>query len=212
MFGIVDAVTCQNPGLPNPQEIDVETNLIQTCDTCTYNNISSITTPTTTIYLNEVMTKQATTYNYSYTPTEIGTYYYSTYGDKNGVIDVEDLCFEVSYNGESTNTTQGFVLLAQLGVVALLFGMGRIFDKRKWKIKMLFDMMAALMTLILINSLKIVSAQSGSLNTMGELAFIIGIIITSFLFLYLFINATLELINYFKFKDKNKWRVNFYAD
>lgn len=208
MFSLVSAeISCTNPGLPNPQEVDIETNLIQTCDTCTYVNISSITTPTTTTYLDDSMDKNGLTYNYSYAPSEIGHYYYSVYGDKDGSITEETLCFEVTSTGEGTNTTQGLVLLAQLGVIALLFGLGRVFDSKKWKIKMFFDMLAALMTMILINSLKIVSSQSFKLNKMAELGFIIGIVLVGFLFLYLFVYATIEVIQYFKAKKKKKWDI-----
>ena len=120
MFSLVSAeISCTNPGLPNPQEVDIETNLIQTCDTCTYVNISSITTPTTTTYLDDSMDKNGLTYNYSYAPSEIGHYYYSVYGDKDGSITEETLCFESTYTGELPNTTQGIVLIAQLGIVAL---------------------------------------------------------------------------------------------
>lgn len=207
MFSFASAISCDNPGLPNAQQVGVETQLIQTCDTCTYANISSITSPTSTNYINLAMTKTGTTYNYTYTPLEIGTYFYSVVGDKDGSLTEETLCFEVTNTGENVTPTQGLVLLAQLGVVALLFGLGRVFDVKKWKIKMFFDMLAALMTMVLINSLKIVSSQSFKLNTMGELAFIIGIVLVGFLFLYLFISATVEVIGYFKTKRKKRWGI-----
>lgn len=182
--------------------------LWQTCDSCTSVTLVSIILPNGTIEnYNTAMTKTSTLYNYTYSPELIGKYYYSVTGDKNGVLDEETLCFESTSTGESVNTSQGLVLLAQLGVVALLFGLGRVFDTKKWKIKMLFDMLAALMTMVLINSLKIVSSQSFKLNQMAELSFIIGIVLVGFLFLYLFVYATIEVIQYFKKKKNDRWDI-----
>jgi hypothetical protein len=197
----------------SPAQQDNAKALWQTCDSCTYVNISSVILPNGTIEsYNVAMTKVGTTYTYSYTPTLIGKYYYSVVGDKNGILDEETLCFESTYTGEGVSTSQSIVLIAQLGIMALLFGFGRIFDNKKWKIKMFFDMMATLMCMILINSVKIVSSQSFKLNQMGEAMFYIGFVLVGFLFLYLFINATLELINYFKDKKDKKWGNAGYDD
>lgn len=198
----------------DPIKKDECAELFQFCDDCTYVNLTAISYPNGTkdTSLNEEMTKINQNFNYTFCDTsEIGNYFYIVCGDKFGSYKCEEISFKVTDTGEEANTTQGFILLAQLGVVALLFSMGRIFDKRKWKIKMLFDMMATLMTLVLINSLKIVSSESFKLTVMGEMAFYIGMVITSFMFLYLFINATIELINYFKKKQDKKWGGDMYA-
>lgn len=184
--------------------------LYQFCDDCTYVNLTTIGYPTGILdtSLNEEMTKVNQNFNYTFCNTsDIGNYFYIVCGDKFGSYKCEEITFGVSSTGEDANTTQGFVLLAQLGVVALLFGLGRVFDAKKWKIKMFFDMLAALMTMVLINSLKIVSSQSIKLSKMGELSFIIGIVLVGFLFLYLFVNATIELIGYFKTKRNKKWDI-----
>lgn len=194
-------------------EQDNEMETWQTCSNCNYVTLVSIILPNGSIEnYNTNMTQTSTLYSYTYSPQLIGQYYYSVIGDKNGIVDEETLCFESTYTGEEPNTTQGIVLLAQLGIVALLFGFGRIFDKKKWKIKMFFDMLAALMGMVLINSVKIVSSQSFKLNQMGEMTFYIGFVLIGFLFLFLFINATIELINYFKDKKDKKWGTGIYAN
>ncbi len=120
-ISFVSAVSCNNPGLPNAQKLNQQTELIQTCDSCTYVNISSIITPNSVIYLNSAMTKNGTTYNYSYTPTQIGTYYYSVIGDKGGTLTEETLCFEVTADGQpfSKFPYQFFIII--IGVLFILF-------------------------------------------------------------------------------------------
>lgn len=187
----------------------------QLCSSCSYVNISSINYPNKTVIISNIemisFGNGEWYYNFCNT-TKIGNYDVSGQGDINGVDESFATYIIITATGEEPNSTQGFILIAQLGFVALLFGLGRVFDKRKWKIKMLFDMLSALMTLVLINSLKIVSSQSFKLTTMGELAFYIGFVLVSFLFLYLFVNATIELIDCFKKNKERKWGVNFYAN
>ena len=119
------AVSCENPGLPNHQKLNIQTDLIQVCDTCTFVNISSITTPNSTEYINEEMTKTETTYNYSYTPNQIGTYFYSVVGNRGGSFIEETLCFEVTPSGTSSSTGESILyfglILIFFGLVGLLF-------------------------------------------------------------------------------------------
>lgn len=120
MFSLVSAVECQNPGLPNAQQINVQTELIQTCDTCTEVSISSITTPNSTESINLEMTKNGTTYNYSYTPDQIGSYFYSVVGDKDGSISEETLCFEVTHSGGTLDTPQSIIIVGLFFILLLL--------------------------------------------------------------------------------------------
>ena len=72
-------------------------NLIQTCDSCTYVNLSTITFPDATqLVINDVMTKNGVNYNYSFSnTTATGCYFYSVYGDKDGTLQSEVIGFEV---------------------------------------------------------------------------------------------------------------------
>ncbi len=60
--------------------------LIQTCSNCTYNNISNILYPDSSIALSEnVMTKSGTSYNYTFSNTsELGEYIINGFGDPDG--------------------------------------------------------------------------------------------------------------------------------
>lgn len=67
---------------------------------CTYVNLTSIEYPNGTIvHSNTAMTKNEQTYNYSFTPVDLGTYFFTTCGDS--TLDTCDKdSFFVNFNGE----------------------------------------------------------------------------------------------------------------
>jgi hypothetical protein len=179
--------------------------LIQTCDNCTYVNITQITfQPTSKIFLDsEVsMTKIGTRFNYTFCNTSnYGRYVYDSYGNLDGIITVSSDDFFI---GEELDITQGFILFGQFAIIALFFVLGLTFSKENWKLKSFFFMMATGMGVILLNSIRIVAAQSGRLNTMGNVGLIIGII--SFMFIgILLVYFTIDVIDSLKRKKERKW-------
>jgi hypothetical protein len=104
--------------------------LKQTCDNCTYVNVSSVTDPESKINKIEgKMTKNGIDYNYSYTGThKIGDYIYTVYGDKNGVLISEDICFKITPSGSSGTETL-FIIL-----IILTYGVAFVgfFGKNEW--------------------------------------------------------------------------------
>jgi hypothetical protein len=101
LFSLVSAGDCGNNFIGTFKQHDV-IQLRQTCDTCTYVNISSITLPDSNIlYKNDAMTKQGIDFNYSfYDSTLIGTYYYSVAGDKDAGFETETFCFDITPSGK----------------------------------------------------------------------------------------------------------------
>jgi len=183
--------------------------LVQICESCTYNNISYVLYPNSSTALSNVqMTRDDTFYNYTFCDTNIiGEYLVNGFGDEDGTKEIWVYDFRITGSGDSVSTTQGILLLAQFGVVALFFGLGRVFSREKWKVKLFFDLSALLMGVILLNSIRIVSAQANSLNTMGETGLYLGMVILLFLFMYMFIHALIEVFNYFKNKKQMRWEV-----
>jgi len=78
---------------------------------CTYITLESIEYPNKTIsYINMNMTKVGQTYNYSFTPTSLGTYYFVSCGDS--TIDICDKdSFFVNFGGEEIPTSIMIILL-----------------------------------------------------------------------------------------------------
>ncbi len=96
--------------------------LWQTCSDCTFVNISSIIYPDgTKDIVNLGMTKSGTFYNYTFSNTsQLGTYFYNVFGDKNTLNKTETLCFDITPNGEVF--TQGKAI-SYIGFIIILFFM-----------------------------------------------------------------------------------------
>lgn len=105
-------------------------NLIQTCDNCTYNNITKIVAPNSNIALQDLtMTKIGTVYNLSFCSTsQIGTYVVNGVGDLDGVDTVWNYSFEITPSGFTDTLGFYFLLIVILGAV---IGLG-FFIKDGW--------------------------------------------------------------------------------
>jgi uncharacterized protein YxeA len=97
--------------------------LQQTCDNCTYVNVTTITYPNSSlIYLNKAFTKTGTKYNYSFcSTTSLGNYIYSVIGNKNGKLLSEEGNFEITYTGDSLSTQKSILYVALLGLLIFFF-------------------------------------------------------------------------------------------
>ena len=117
---LVSALQCDGTML-GTFKVNNNIELRQTCDTCSYVTLSSITYPNSTILnVNTNMTKSGIDYNYSFKTDLIGNYYYSVFGDKDGSLASENFCFEVTPTGFIG--TIGFyiiILILSLGILIL---------------------------------------------------------------------------------------------
>ncbi len=101
-------------------------NLIQTCDNCTFNNITSVLYPNSTQTIGEfAMTKTGTFYNFTLSAdntTAIGTYIVNGFGDLDGIDTVWNYNFEVTPSGlilDEGKAIGYFILL--MGVFFMFF-------------------------------------------------------------------------------------------
>ena len=99
--------------------------LKQLCSNCTYNNISSISYPNSSILIrNQNMTKDYSFFNYSLNWSyvyETGTYLVTGIGDENGVPTQWSYTFEVTENGRElpTDNVKVFFFIAFLLLLGL---------------------------------------------------------------------------------------------
>ena len=109
--------------------------LYQTCDDCSYVNLTSVKYPNGTMStFNLGMTKTNQNFNYTFCNTSaIGDYTYTIAGDKGGVYSTEVIEFSITGTGEVFGNTQGLMILGQLGIVALFLAIGFGFSREKWK-------------------------------------------------------------------------------
>lgn len=91
--------------------------LKQTCSNCTYNNITSILYPNSSLaVVNVAMTKSGTEYNYTFcNTTELGNYIVNGFGDLNGVVTVWAYDFNITTTGKGDgNVLPLFLLLGAI--------------------------------------------------------------------------------------------------
>lgn len=94
------------------------TNYCSTAD-CTYANLTRIKLPNGTIEtINEEMTQTGYDFNYSYTPTLIGTYYFTTCSNPTGENVCEEDSFDVTSYGRSGNENIVFFIF----IILLIYG------------------------------------------------------------------------------------------
>lgn len=106
---------------------DTEINLIQKCPSCSYVNITSITYPNGTIFLNEGMQKIGINFNYTLPDSsQEGTISYGTIGDKNGASppNYEDLCIQITKSGNFVDTGESIMYIWILVILLLLSALG----------------------------------------------------------------------------------------
>jgi len=95
LIGNVFALSCDGTQLGTFKQGET-INLRQTCDTCTYVTLGSVTFPNSTITsFNVNMTKSGVDFSYQYLTGTSGVYYYTVYGDKGGTVLAETFCFGV---------------------------------------------------------------------------------------------------------------------
>lgn len=139
--------------------------------------------------------------------SEIGKYSYiiQCNSETNQLGGSESVGIEITSTGENLGLASGIIILGQISVMFLFFGLARSFEKEKWKLKMFFDVLALLLSVLVLNSIRIIVTQSANLSTMGERGLILGIIVLLFIFLYMFILALKEVFEYFKSKENLRW-------
>jgi hypothetical protein len=108
--------------LGNVKQNDV-ISLYQYCDSCTYVNLTSVKYPNETIInFNAIMTKSGTNYNYTWNDTsELGSYFYTVCGDKDGELACEDTQFEVTYIGKQLSGARAGLYIGFLALLILIF-------------------------------------------------------------------------------------------
>lgn len=124
--------TCVSAESIGTFKVNTEVQLTNFCSTadCTYANLTQITYPNGTIEnMNNEMTKEGNTFNYSYTPTELGEYYFITCSNPNGIANCDKDSFEVTKKGIDLNESEtkynlsGIFFLAIFGIVFISLGL-----------------------------------------------------------------------------------------
>lgn len=186
--------------------VNQEINLSQVCASCTYVTLEKIKFPDSSeVFINTNMIKEGATYYYTFSDTtQFGEYIVTTCGDLNSVYTCTNYNFFVTSNGQVYSSSQSLALLPMLGLAALLFAIGYTFSREKWKMKSFFYLSAVLVLVLTINSTLIMFSTSPSLQSMGQIALILGIVVFIIYLLYIFIHYLIELFT--KLRESKKRR------
>ena len=125
-------VSFMSAGLIGPFEPGQDIRLIQTCDDCTFNNITSVLYPNGSVAISNVqMQRDGTSYNYTLNSSftnDLGIYQVNGFGDDEGSNSVWAYDFEVTPTGGTFDIQQGIIifslmlLLLFLSAAFLFFG------------------------------------------------------------------------------------------
>ena len=185
---IVFLASFTSAGLGTFQQNEVVS--IRVLANCSSVNLTEVNDGFTTYIINQPMTNLGgQTFFYEFLNTsKIGTYSYSW---NNPCVDcASNECgnsFEVTSTGDTSTDSQTGVIIAQGIFIASLIGLGFSFSKEKWKLRGFFFTMALFVGVIMIGSIRVVAGLSGTLDTLTNSAFIVGIIAVSFMAIYLLI-------------------------
>ena len=103
---------------------DLCVELIQTCENCSYVNLTRVSYPNSTIALNGnfSMTRYNSVYNYSFCDTNVtGIYVYLTQGDLDGATTTGNELFTITETGTALNDSQTTLYSILIFIVFLVF-------------------------------------------------------------------------------------------
>jgi hypothetical protein len=164
MIGLASAIDCGSNDIGIFKQGEM-INLRQTCDTCTYVNLSSVTIPpnSTMLYFNEAMTKTGIEYNYSFINTSInGNYFYTVIGDKDGIDQSETFCFSVTPSGFVGSNVLSFAIWF-LFLISIILFIAFLFVNAKPPVKWTFFLIS-MMFLLQTVSILFTSLQDAVIN------------------------------------------------
>lgn len=98
--------------------------LPQSCTTCTYNNISKIIYPNSSLALSTetAMTRDVNEYNYTFCNTStLGEYVVNGHGDLDGIDTIWNYGFEVTYTGKELSSASSIFYIILFTIFIFLF-------------------------------------------------------------------------------------------
>lgn len=124
---ILPVVTAESTQVLGTFKKGFAVNLKQICSNCTFNNITTVIYPNSSIVVSNIaMTKTGTEYNYTLpaTRTQVnGEYIVSGFGDLNGVNTIWTYSFYITPNGDNIDTGQGMLYIIAFVFGLVLFGL-----------------------------------------------------------------------------------------
>ena len=208
-------LTLVNAAIPNLGifKTDDSIELIQSCvingTFCTSCNISSVDYPNgTRAVKNIVMTKRTGDFNYTLQPEftdDLGTYRVNGYCHYQNVLKNWAYYFDVTLTGERVSGSSTILIGAFLVLTIVCLVLGYTFKTDYWLFKSFFYFCALLLSILSINSARIIASESTDLSTMTASGLTIGIVLFGLFMLFIFVYAFIDIIKALKYKRELRW-------
>jgi len=183
--------------------------LIQTCNNCTYCNMTSVNYPNSSaIYTNQIMTQDGTVFNFTLNSTFTDTlgwhkYCYDCGNEAERVTGCID--FNVNLGGVIMEDGQGYILA---GIFIVIFGIACIFlylsSKMEGEGLKIFFLLGAFVFLIgSIGVISVIAVDSGLTSGMNSMVSVMLYAISAIfivMFFYVLIRQTVKALNLFKLR------------
>ena len=195
ILGIVMLSLVSAGNLEQPIRQNEAFDLVQTCQDCTFVELTSVTYPNKTLTEFSInMTKVGEDYKYNFgNTTQLGTYYYTTCGDllssasNTRILTCEVISFEVTYTGEKVSLSNIILPIVLLVLAGICLVLAFSFSKDHWLLKTFFNFGATIMGILAINSANIIASESLNLGKVGSRGLQFMLIVFSLFFLYMFV-------------------------
>ena len=208
-------LTLVNASIPNLGifRTDDSIELIQSCvingTFCTSCNISSVDYPNgTRAVKNIVMTKRTGDFNYTLLPEftdDLGTYRVNGYCHYQNVLKNWAYYFDVTLTGDRVSGSSTILIGAFLVLTIVCLVLGYTFKTDYWLFKSFFYFCALLLSILSINSARIIASESTDLSTMTASGLTIGIVLFGVFILFIFVYAFIDIIKALKYKRELRW-------
>lgn len=185
---------------------DVE--LYQTCNNCTYCNITSVKQQAITLLTNAEMTKDGTYYSLNLTAgntSTIGEYSYCYLCGNADESATGCIAFEITSTGEQVSLSNSILVIVFLIIAGVFLVLGFSFNKEHWLLKTFFNFCSVGMGILAINSARIIASESTNLGKMGTTGLTLMIAVFSIFFIYMFVYTFIEIIKALKEKRGVRW-------
>jgi len=163
-------------------ELDSQIQLIQKCPSCSFVNITSITYPNGTVFLNEEMEQDASSTNFNFTlpdSSQLGLISYGVIGDKDGASppDEQTLCILITPTGGALDIQQSIIIIGLMFILLFLTSTFLYFGTK-------IEVTSVKIFLIALGGLFLMFTIGFSLNSIKQLMILGSILSGTFLGLY----------------------------
>jgi len=188
--------------------------LPQECASCSYVTLTSIQYPNMSrSYINTAMTKQGSSYNYSFCNTaDLGKYTYCGIGDVDGTDTVFCKPFEITSTGAATPTGVptflGVLIIIIFGTACFMMFLSGTMNEVAFKIFFLIIALVFLMATLITGYMVLTDSNvtSAISTTTLSLVVVMGMILF-IIFVWILIRQTINALDLYNIKHGKSWNV-----